>query len=146
VEAETNGPTPLSNLLRIAALLVVAYMIVYAITPFSAPEQGPHYALRHFEPRTSQSSLENGSFIVAVPQVHCSAPIIDAWRTPTASTGWFGYAPLSTTTYVSGSGCAAISRHRLIMSLLGVIIAFVLVLIARRGDRRPGFGLDPAPT
>ena len=141
-----SGQTSTSNLLRITAVLVVAYAIVFAVTPFSTAQPEPHYALRNFQPRSGAPSSESGTFLAVAPQVHCSAPVIDAWRAPAASSGWFGYAPLTTTPVVFGSGCRQTSRNRLRLSVLGLVVAFGLVVVARRIDRRPGYGLDPAPT
>jgi hypothetical protein len=141
-----SGRTSTSNLLRVAAVLVVAYAIVFVVTPFSTAKPGPQYALRNFQPRSGAPISESGTFLATVPQVHCSAPVIDAWRAPAASSGWFGYAPLTGTPVVFGSGCRETSRRRLRLSALGLVIAFGLVLVARRLDRRPGYGLDPAPS
>jgi len=141
-----SGRTSTSNLLRITALLVVAYAIVFVVTPFSTADPGPHYALRNFRAPSSASSSESQAFLAAAPQVHCSAPVLDAWRAPAASSGWFGYAPLTGTPVVFGSGCRETSRNRLRLSAIGLGIAFGLVLVARRIDRRPGSGLDPAPS
>ncbi len=138
-----SGNTPLSNLLRIAAVLFVAYALVYAITPFSTSTSVPHFTLGNFRASGSESSSGFDAFVV--PHVHCSAPVIDAWRAPSAPSGWFGYAPLTKTPLVAGAGCRETSRHRLALSGFGVILACALVLVARRIDRRPGFGLDPAP-
>jgi hypothetical protein len=142
-----SGETSASNLLRIVSVLVIAYAFVFAVTPYSTPQSGPHYALRSFQPATSQPSVEVGSVLAApAPQVHCGAPIVDAWHAKSASSGWFGYAPLTDTPLIAGSACRETSQARLRLCALGVILAIGLVLIARRGDPRPGFGLDPAPT
>ena len=142
----TSGQTSASSVLRIAAVLALAYAFVFAVTPYSTAEAGPHYALRSFQPQSAQSAPESGVFVASVPAVHCSAPVLDAWRAPSASSGWFGYAPLTQTKLVFGAGCRETSRARLRLSALGVILAVGLLLVARRGDPRPGFGFDPAPT
>jgi hypothetical protein len=141
-----SGHTPLGNLCRIAAVLVVGYALVYALVSFSVSEAGPHYVLGDFQPSASESIGVIQTYIgAAIPQVRCGAAVVDAWHSTSVSRGWFGYAPLSAVTPAGGSGCREAGQHRLRLSALAVFVAIGLVLVARRLDRPPGFGIDPAP-
>jgi len=88
--------------------------VVIAVLPFGRPSPRRMYTY------TSEAS---------VSPTNCAAPILSAWRHEPAYSGWFGYAPL-TSTPVSGSGsCKAEARQRLVYAALlagpGVLSLFL---------------------
>jgi hypothetical protein len=76
---------------------------VIAVLPFGRPLPRRMYTY------TSETS---------VSPTNCAAPILSAWRHEPANSGWFGYAPL-TSTPVSGPGsCKGEGRRRLACAAL----------------------------
>jgi hypothetical protein len=132
--------------LRIAAGLIAAFAIVYAAVPFSA-EPPDHFALGASQ--APRHVLIPAGALVAVSSVgsemRCGPAAIDAWHAKSPPTGWFAYAPLTSTPAMGGGTCRAPSQDRLQVSFVGLLLAFGLVLVARWIGRPRGFGTDPAP-
>jgi len=96
--------------------------VVLAVLPFN----------RFWTPR--------GSFTYSVrsstSSTRCPAPIVSAWRHEPTSSGWFGYAPLTSTPTPALESCAEAARRRLAYAgLLGGPGVFALFLRRRRPDR-----------
>ena len=123
----------LSRMLRIAAVLIVAYAIVYAIDPFSISSvsgvSGPPASGIQ-----SQFSGEVSTYLISSSRTHCGVALVGAWRADKPVSGWFGYAPLTSTTEPT-SGCRGASRRRLEFSLAGIALGVGIALLARRTDR-----------
>jgi hypothetical protein len=138
-----TGGQPLGRvLLVVAAGIVGLCALAYASVPFATTGGTIRSAPPVFAPGGHESP--DGMYLVAVsPQSSCGAALIDAWHAKSPASGWFGYAPLTDATAVSGSRCRAESQHRLLRSGYAILAALVLVAIARRGGR-PGFGVAPA--
>jgi hypothetical protein len=133
--------------LRIAALLIAAFIIVYAAEPFDsartlvfrlgAPESPGIHA--------TESSGVLDATGVTVRATHCSAAVLDAWRAPKGRAGWFGYAPLTTASIALPGACRNESRHRLRMAGFGIVVVVGLLAAAWLIDRRRDTGIDPSP-
>jgi hypothetical protein len=78
--------------------------------------------------------VESGNTIV-VGSTTCSSPIVSAWHTEPTDSGWFGYAPLTSTPLLAVQPCRSLARHRL---LDAAVLAAISLLLARRSRRRLG--------
>lgn len=112
---------------KIAVLAAVALAVVGTtlfVLPFNRPQ-----------PR---GTFTYGSGI----GTRCTSPVVGAWRTEHDS-GWFGYAPLTSTPPHSFPTCHGASRHRLAWGSVFLIVAVLLGL--GLGLRRPGSKEKAAP-
>jgi hypothetical protein len=139
VPAAMPAASRASRLLRIAAVLVVAYAIVYAIEPFSISSvtgvSGP--------PATGIQAPSGvvSTYLISSSATHCGVALKGAWRADRPASGWFGYAPMTNTTTPT-SGCRGASRRRLGFSFAGGVLGVGCALLARRTDRNSGDEAD----
>jgi len=59
----------------------------------------------------------------------CSSPIISSWRDGHFDAGWFGYAPLTSTSPGVAQSCKSPARHRL--ELAGALLAGTALILLR---------------
>ena len=78
-----------------------------------------------------------------MPPCRAAAPIVDAWHGNKNDSGWFGYAPL-TSTPMSFPTCRGEARHRLALAALGLLGSVALGMFIFLA-RRPRLGDAPAP-
>jgi hypothetical protein len=120
--------------LRIAAVVVVAYAVVYAIEPFSissvsAISSAPAGGIQ------SAPSGALSTYLVSTSGTDCGAALRGAWRADKSASGWFGYAPLTSISLHRSAGCRGASRRRLQFSFAGGVLGMGFALLARRTDR-----------
>jgi hypothetical protein len=112
-----------------AAIAIGVAFVALVVLPFNrVPALGHAYA----RPGALNVSL------------HCGPPIVDAWRHDPAQSGWFGYAPLTSTPFAGpeiAGPCRAPARHRLESVAFLVTGAAVLAFVRRR-SRVVGAGAD----
>ena len=140
---------PLGRVTRLAAALIVAFIVLYIALPFDSTRTAGVVF-----PTSTPSTLAAGGdseltvqeVKVAVAPAHCGAAVVDAWHAKNGVSGWFGYAPLTAAITVPGS-CRAEARHRLSIAVFAILVALGLFLVASAIDRRPepGPGTAPAP-
>ena len=93
---------------------------------------GVALSLVPFSPRVTPGSPAGPGF-----STHCSAPIVSAWKVQHDS-GWFGYAPLTSTPLSSGfsfPSCRGRARGRLELGALMIGLAMALGFALRPGRR-----------
>jgi hypothetical protein len=105
------------RVLRGAAVMIMATAFGLALAPLHA--SGPFVIAQSDAPK----------LLPAEPSHACHVAVIDAWHARPDS-GWFGYAPLTSTPLGSPlAGCRAAAQHRLrtaaIVFLVGVFVALL---------------------
>jgi hypothetical protein len=80
---------------------------------------------------------------IVVGSKTCSSPIVSAWHGEPKYSGWYGYAPL-TSTPLAAPTCRNLARHRLFDAAVLTATSVVLVVRPRRrlgpnAGTRPGY-------
>jgi hypothetical protein len=96
--------------------------VVIAVLPFGHPLPRRMYTY------TSESS---------VSPTNCAAPILSAWRHEPAYSGWFGYAPLTSTPLSGPGSCKAEARRRLAYAAVLMGPGLLALLVRRRRFEPP---------
>jgi len=88
--------------------------------------------------------LEDGNHIIG--STTCGSPIVSAWRAEPRDSGWFGYAPLTSTPitvtpFTVAPRCRHLARERLLDA--AVLAAMSLLLVRRPRWRKRPAGSQP---
>ena len=110
------------------AVLAAVTLVVVGATLIALPFNRPH-------PR---GAFTYGSGI----STRCTSPVVGAWRAEHDS-GWFGYAPLTSTPPRSFPSCQGASRHRLAWGSVFLIAAVLLGLGLRRHGKKQKLAAPP---
>jgi hypothetical protein len=113
--------------LLLVGVVLALIGIVVVVLPFGRPEPAMHGAI--------------GDSIVV--SARCSAPLVSAWRTERAS-GWYGYAPLTSTAMMVPS-CRGKARRRLTGGALFIACGVAVGIVALRRPKQQASGATPDP-
>jgi hypothetical protein len=109
-----------SRVVRCAGLAIGATAVLFALLPF-----------------TTSYTLLDVSGPYPSTSVSCGPPVVEATHSQPRNSGWFGYAPLTSTPYgFQAHPCYAPARDRLVLSTVGLFAAVLLGWFAARIDRR----------